>query len=337
MTGTGDAAAVGAAGVPIAEVTRRVDGPGGREVVESRHLGHLVVVGPDGRQHALGRADHVAFPRSSVKPLQATACLELLDDPDLPADEVAVAWASHRGEARHLAAVRRLLGRAGVAPDELTCPPAWPDAAATWPPVGADDPPARLRHNCSGKHAMFALAGRRLGVGGQSLVDPSGPLQQHVLAHLGDVVGPSAGVGVDGCGAPAVRCELAGVARAMALVAGDERYRRVRDAGFAHPGLVAGEGRLDTALLAAGVVAKVGAEGLQAVGWVDAEGGAWGLAARAGDGARRGAEAAAIGWLATAGVVADDTWSPPPVLGGGVAVGAVRATAAVRAAAAAVA
>jgi len=312
--------------VVLVEVTRQVDGD---EVVESRHRGHVAVVAPDGRVHGLGDPGRVVFPRSAVKPLQATACLEVLGAAaaELPDDELAVAWASHRGEQRHLAAVRRLLARAGIDEAALTCPPGWPEAARGWPPVDPDTPPTRLRFNCSGKHALFALAGRALGISGAALVDPAGPLQQRVLALLDEELGGLHGVAVDGCGAPAVRSGLDGLARASARVAGADRFARVRAAGFAHPGLVGGAGRLDSALLGAGVVAKVGAEGTHVAGWLAADGGVWGLAVTVEDGADRAAAQATAGLLLAAGVTSADTWSSPPVTGGGLPVGRVRAAA----------
>lgn len=315
---------------PIARVTRAdATGP----VTESVHRGHVVLVAPDGSVRAVGDPDVVVFPRSAIKPLQATACLELLGDAadDLSSEEVAIGWASHRGEPRHLAAVRRLLARSGSAADDLTCPPGWPDAATRWPPVDPDVPPSRLRFNCSGKHALFALAGAAVGISGAAVLAPDGPLQRRVLADLDAALGGVVGVGVDGCGAPAVRAPLVGLARAAAAVAVDDRHARVRGAGLAHPGLVGGEGRLDSALLAAGVVAKVGAEGVYGAGWVDDAGGSWGLAVKAEDGADRGAAAATVGLLVELGVVSPDVWRPDPVTGGGVPVGTVAAAGAVRA------
>lgn len=317
----------GPTGPVLVEVTRRA---GGREVVESAHHGHLVVVAPDGRVHALGDPDALVLPRSAVKPLQATACLELLGDvaAELTSEELAVAWASHRGEARHLAAVRRLLARSSTDPRDLTCPPGWPEAATRWPPVAPDEPPSRLRFNCSGKHAMFALAGRTLGLSGAALVDPEAPLQQHVLATLDAALGGVRDLAVDGCGAPAVRAPLVGVARAFAAVAATDRFRLVRDAGLRHPGLVEGTGRAATALLRRGVVAKGGAEGVMAAGWVDGDG-AWGLATKCADGAARGAATAAVAVLEAVGAVAAPAWRAPAPGGGGVPVGSVRATGAV--------
>jgi L-asparaginase II len=312
-------------GVPLAEVTRR-DVVGGAEPIESLHTGHLALVHEDGEVlGGLGAPDTVVFVRSTAKPFQVAACLELLAlTGDRPSDpEIAVAWASHRAERRHIDAVRRLLARSGTDPEQLTCPPATGDA----------DPgarPARLLHNCSGKHAMFALAASQVGCPRERLLDPDGPLQRPVLASLRETLGPAAAIGVDGCGAPAVAAPLAVLARGFATLAVAPRYAAVRAAGFAHPDLVGGDGRLESALLAAGVVAKIGAEGVFAAGWVGRDGTGRGLAVKVADGAARGATAATVAVLADLGVAPPGTWSPPPPLGGGVAQGQVRASGVVR-------
>ncbi|MFO7962108.1 MAG: asparaginase [Nitriliruptoraceae bacterium] len=308
----------------VAELTRR-DVRTGVEHVESGHTAHLVVSGPDGEVVAsCGDALHPTFVRSTAKPVQATACLEVLDasddpDPGPGPAELAVAWASHRGEPVHLAAVRGLLRRSGTPPTALTCPPATAEASA-----GA--PPSRLQHNCSGKHALFALAGARLGLSGAALLDPEAALQRRVLATLEEVFGPPLAVGVDGCGAPAIAVPLAPLATGFAKLAVEPRFSRVRDAGRAHPDLVGGQGRLESALLSAGVLAKVGAEGVYGVGWLDADGRPWGLAIKAVDGAARGVAAVTVELLASIGVVPEGTWCPPSPLGGGRPVGVIRTT-----------
>jgi L-asparaginase II len=305
-------------GDPLVEVTRR-DVRTGTEVVESVHNGHLALVAGDGEVlGAIGDPATVIFARSAVKPFQATACLELLGEHDRPSDaELAVAWASHRAEQRHLAAVATLLERSGTAADELTCPPAVGEAVP-----GAS--PARLQHNCSGKHALFALAGRRVGCPRERLLDPDGPLQRAVLGLLEEVLGPAAAVGVDRCGAPAVVIALHHLAQGFARLTVDGRFRAVRTAGFAHPGLVGGEGRPESALLAAGVVAKVGAEGVFAAGWRSADGEPRGLAVKVADGASRAANAAVVGLLVGLEVVDGGVWRSPPTLGGGRPQGQVR-------------
>jgi L-asparaginase II len=307
-------------GVLLAEVTRR-DLRSDRQVVESRHLGHVVVGGLDGEvEVALGDPALPTFVRSAAKPFQATACLELLDlagGTPTPM-EVAVSWASHRGEPQHVDAVRRLLRRSATPPDGLTCPADRPEAdpAAT---------PARLWHNCSGKHALFALAGMHQGTARSHLLDPDGPLQRVVLGVLAEVFGAPLAVGTDGCGAPAVVVPLARLAGAYAALAVDDRFERVRTAGLTHPELVGGVGRLESALLGAGVVAKVGAEGVYAAGWVDRVGAPYGIAIKALDGSPRGVAALLRDTLVGLGVAPRDVWSPPPPLGGGRPAGEVRA------------
>ena len=306
---------------PLAETTR-----GGIDaaVVESRHVGHLVVIGPGGEPAAvLGDLHRPTFPRSAVKPFQATACLEVLaehGDDDLSDAEVAIGWASHRAEPRHLAAVDALLARSGTASERLTCPA----------DTGAADPtaaPTRRQHNCSGKHALFALAGSRLGVPRDALLDPSAALQRRVLALLDEVLGGIEAVGVDGCGAPAVVAPLDGLARAFHRLLTDDRFARVRAAGRAHPGLIGGLGRLDTALLEAGALAKAGAEGVQAAAWWDRDGRPWSLALKCEDGASRAASAAAGALFRVLGLLAEDAYAPEPMLGGGRPVGVVRSSA----------
>ena len=320
---------------PLVEVTRR-DVVTGREVVESVHVGHLVTVDADGAVvAAVGDPDVVVFPRSALKPVQAAACLELLDDVGVAptAEEIAVAWGSHRAEPAQLTAVAALLARAGVTDDAaetaLTCPPArTPDDRAA--------PARRLAHNCSGKHALFRLTAHALGLPTDpaAILAHDGALQTRVLERVFEVTGPARAVGVDGCGAPALALPLVIVARTFAALASQARFARVREAGLAHPGLVGGnEPRpggtraplVDTALLAAGVVAKRGAEGVLAAGWRTPDGAVGGIAVKALDGAMRGAATALVARLAAVGVVAPDVWREADPTGGGAPAGTVRA------------
>jgi len=321
--------------VPLVEVTRR-DVRSGREVVESVHVGHLVAV--DGERdvtNVAGDAQLVVFPRSALKPLQATLCLELLDGAgvELSAEEIAVGWASHRAEPAQLVAVRTLLARADVnggdVEDVLTCPRA---------PI-PDDPAAprsHLAHNCSGKHALFAVTAHALGLpmDRAALLAHDGPLQSRLITGLEGLLGPVDAVGVDGCGAPALAMPLVAVAHAFARLAADDRFARVRAAGLAHPALIAGHERgpggtrrpaVDTALLGAGVVAKRGAEGVLAAGWATPDGRRGGIVAKASDGSLRGASTALVAHLEELGVVAPGTWQERLPQGGGADAGTVRA------------
>ena len=315
---------------PLVELTRW-DQTDGRDIVESVHGGHVVVVGDGGAVRArLGDPDHLTFVRSSVKPFQAATCLRLLGPAgaDLTAEELAVAWSSHRAEPAQLAAVNRLLDRSGTAPEDLTTPP---DRGEADP----GPPPSRLAHNCSGKHALFALAGAGLGCRAGCLLDPGGPLQREVLADLARHVGPVSAVAVDGCGAPVVAVPLVGLARGFWALPDLADAAPLLAAGQRRPDLVGGTGRAETALLAAGVVAKPGAEGVFAATWETAAGERLAVAVKVADGAGRAAAALVVAVVAATGGPTVD-WHAPPPLGGGRPAGRVQVVPAVHEAMAAV-
>lgn len=355
--GTGAASGAGGA-APLVELTRR-DVLTGRELVESVHLGHLVAVDDAGRIMAsIGDPDAVVYPRSALKPLQATVCLELIAEADpslaasLTSQEVAISWASHLASPEQLAAVRSLAGRAGLDVDVdgdgddhgdgdgdghgvLSCPAA-PGGSGASGPSGPSGRSSRLAHNCSGKHAMFALTARTLGLPSDraSLLTHDGPLQSLILARLTELLGPPRAIGVDGCGAPALALPLIVLARAFSVLAREDRFARVREGGRTHPQLIAGSSPsgsplVDTALLAsaADVIAKRGAEGVLAAGWRTMAGGVagGGIAVKASDGAMRGAATALVAHLEASGVVPEGTWREPGPTGGGAIAGEVRA------------
>ena len=83
-----------------------------------------------------------------------------------------------------------------------------------------------------------------------------------------------------------------------------EAARRIRRAMREHPYLVAGTGRLDTAVMrGTDLIAKSGAEGVFAAGSPDG----WGLALKISDGTRRAVRPAALAALALRGVEVPQT------------------------------
>ena len=149
-------------------------------LVESVHLGHVVVCDPEGRVlAALGDPDRLVFSRSSMKPLQAAVSLRRIAEP-LPDDLVAIMCASHNGEPVHVRVVRRLLRAGGLSERDLGCPPDLPiEAQARRAAAG----PRRITHNCSGKHAGMLLACERSGADLGSYLEPSHPLQRESPAR----------------------------------------------------------------------------------------------------------------------------------------------------------
>ncbi|GAB1339678.1 hypothetical protein ACE1SV_62680 [Streptomyces sp. E-15] len=137
-----------------------------------------------------------------------------------------------------------------------------------------------------------------------------------------------AAVGVHGCGAPLMAISLTGPARAFrsfARAAPGSPERRVADAMRAHPEYVAGTRRHHTWLMreVPGVLSKVGAEAVQAVALPDGRA----LALKVDDGAARSLGPVLARALRLLGVTAPvvERIGRTPVLGGGRAVGEVRA------------
>lgn len=211
--------------------------------VESEH--EVIVGGPE-----------VVYARSASKPLQALPAVRagVLERFGLDDRHLALACASHGGSEEHLARVREILEACGLDEDALGCGPDFPRD----PRVRAEA--ARIRHNCSGKHALGLALCVAEGWPTEGYWRPAHPLQQAMLAAVVDACGvahPEGGV--DGCGMTALRVPLDALGKSFA-----ELEERVSRAMLAHPELVAYDGAVDTALLRDGVLAKVGAEGVLA-------------------------------------------------------------------------
>lgn len=278
--------------------------------VESRHSGSAVVLAPDGTTIASHGAPGAAvLPRSTLKPLQALACVTA--GATLDGERLALATASHSGTERHVAVVRSILEDAGLTEDDLGCPPAWPgDSAARDEMVRDHAAPSRLRMNCSGKHAAMLLACRASGWDTASYPDPSHPLQLHIREVIERLTGerPSA-TAIDGCGAPVHALTLTGLARGIhRMGTSSERspfaLHRTAAALIAavreHPWTIDGPGRPDTVVIErTGVFAKTGAEGL--IVMVAPDGTT--AAAKMLDGSSRAASTVALRLLERAGAV----------------------------------
>lgn len=274
--------------------------------VESRHRVHVAVSDPSGRLLATsGRPDFLTYYRSAAKPLQALPLVEdgAADRLNLDPDELAVCCASHNAEPEHLERVGSVLDRAGLGPDALECGPR--------PPLGREvrdrllregTPFGPLHNNCSGKHAgMLALAVAR-GWPTAEYVRADHPVQRRMASEVVRWTGLREGevrTGTDGCGVVCFAVPLTAMAASYARFAaaasrGEAGPARIVDAMTDRPFLVAGTGRLDSALMeAAGgrLFAKTGAEGVHCAGLTER---GLGVAIKVEDGARRAAEPALL-------------------------------------------
>jgi L-asparaginase len=258
-------------------------------IVESRHRVHAVVC--DGRGRVLMRAgdpQQLSFVRSALKPFQASVFVAsgAADVGNSGDRGLAIACASHAGTAMHAREAFRLLWGAELDTEQLQCPV----------PSGGTSP---LEHNCSGKHAAFLAACRRMGWSLESYLQVEHPLQQEVLKRVAELLALPAAELVtarDDCGAPTLQLQLAQMALLYAhLGAGAQPdLERLSRAMLSHPDLVAGEGRFDTELMRLGhgqVLSKGGAEGIQCLSRV---GEGLGVAIKVEDGAGRAKHAVAL-------------------------------------------
>ncbi|HEX8819656.1 MAG TPA: asparaginase [Archangium sp.] len=242
--------------------------------IESVHHVSVAVVDTKGALVAsAGEPERVFMWRSAAKPFQALPLLRdgAADRFGFGPREVALSCASHSSEPVHREVCAGMLVATGCEESQLAC--------GTHPPLSLAVAEEALRQgtvmtprwsNCSGKHAgMLALAKHR-GWVTEGYERAGHPVQERLLDEVAHWTGVARGElrqAVDGCTAVCFGLPLRAMALAYARfgVSELEPAKRLREAMWAHPELVAGTGRLCTELMtvARGVVlAKVGAEGV---------------------------------------------------------------------------
>lgn len=297
-------------------------------VTETIHHGAVAVVDLDGDLVAqAGEIDQPFYFRSAAKPFQAAVSQAL--GAGLAPTELALACASHDGEAAHLEVVEGMLAGAGLSEADLRCPPDWPlrPAAMRRVVAGGAAGPRRIFHNCSGKHAAMLRACQGSGWPLPTYPQPDHPLQVAVLEFMVEVAGVDRKVGVDGCGVPVFLTTTRGMASAFARLAHDQSLASIYTVMHTYPGLVSGEANPDAAIARhCPAVAKRGAMGSLGV----AVAGSLGVSVKCWDGSERVAGMAAIATLDALGITPQETaaalepFRHPVVRGGGETVGAFR-------------
>jgi L-asparaginase II len=308
---------------PVAEVWRG-------DFLESVHHGAVIALDANDQPVlTIGAPDRPAYPRSSNKPIQATAMVR--SGLDLPDELLALACASHSGEPKHLDGVRRILASAGLPVTALRNTPGLPigpDALADFYAAGHRAPDA-LHMNCSGKHAAMLATCVTAGWPTDTYLSPDHPLQRAIRRTLEDLAAEKvAAVGIDGCGAPLFAVSLHGLARAFARIATAHPGTpegRTAHAMRTHPDYVGGTHRDVTDLMTTipGLIAKDGAEGVYAAALPDGRAAALKIA----DGASRARPPVMLAALQALGAnltAVPDSLHHPPVLGHGHPVGTIR-------------
>ena len=247
------------------------------------------------------------FPRSATKPFQAMPAVAAGVIERFGWDErhIAIACASHGGGEEHLALVVEMLASAGLSEADLGCGPLEPrDPSVAAERLSRSQPPARLTHNCSGKHALALALCRAEGWPTEGYLGSGHPVQAAMREAVAEATGAypdEVARGTDGCGMCTFHVPLGALARSFARLASGalgETGSRVAAAMREHPRLVAFEGAVDTELMRAepGVVAKIGAEGVIAVGTAEGRG----FAMKVLDGAMRALDPAAVAGVRSA-------------------------------------
>ena len=256
---------------------------------ESVHYGAVVALESDGSvAFALGDAGAVVFPRSSTKPIQATAMVA--SGLSLPPRLLALVCASHDGRAEHLSTAKEILATAGLTEDALGNTADYPlDPDAQDAAIRAGGVKTALQMNCSGKHSGMLATCVHNGWDLESYLHVDHPLQQRITEMVPQLAGEEASfIGVDGCGAPAHAMSLAGLARAfrsVAIAQDSTAAGQVAGAIRQHPEMLGGPTRDITLLIQGvpGLLGKDGAEGVFAIALPDGRA----IAIKISDGANR--------------------------------------------------
>ena len=260
------------------------------ETVESVHRGHLIVLDGEGNTIVrMGDPSTVTFFRSACKALQAMPMITsgAADAFGFSEEEIALACASHSGEARHVRVAELMLEHTGLSEAYLRCGTHLPfNEKEAKRMVRSGEFPSQLHNNCSGKHASMLAAAKHTEADLATYTDVDHPVQIAILntiAEFAEIPVREIQLAIDGCAAPNYALPVSAMARSFLNlvsppVSFDEPTRsaaaRIVSAMINFPELIGGTERLDTMLMqaAAGrIISKVGAEGVWLCGVLPCE------------------------------------------------------------------
>ena len=251
------------------------------ETVESVHRGHLIAIDGEGKTVlSLGLPDTITFFRSACKPFQALPFITsgACDALGYSDEEIALACASHSGEARHVRIAQLMLDRAGLTEAHLRCGSHLPfNEKEAERMQRAGEHPTQLHNNCSGKHAAMLAFAKHIDANLATYDSIDNPVQQAILettALFTEVDAGNIRTGVDGCCAPNFALPLSAMAKSFInlISPGPAFSKEIRQASArivsamtSFPELIGGVERLDTMLMQSAdgkIISKVGADGV---------------------------------------------------------------------------
>ncbi|MBT3928198.1 MAG: asparaginase [Rhodospirillaceae bacterium] len=286
--------------------------------VESSHLVDAALVDASGQVvEAWGDIERFVYPRSAVKSIQVLPFFEsgAADKTGATESEIALACASHNGQAAHVSAVRSWLARTGLDETHLECGGHLPyHSESAHECIRRGEAGAAIHNMCSGKHSAFLVTAKMLGEETQDYIQREHPVQRRVSAAIQEMTGwdlSRSPWAIDGCSIPTIGLPLHALARGAANIADPsaqpaERQAaiaRIRAAIAAEPFMIAGDARACSDIIPAldgKAYIKFGAEG---VFFAPIQERGLGLALKVRDGATRAADTAIASLLAYLGLL----------------------------------
>tara|TARA_Y100000588_G_C14145384_1_gene878122 strand:- start:112 stop:1029 length:918 start_codon:yes stop_codon:yes gene_type:complete len=263
---------------------------------------YATAIDEDGKTiFSVGNPDQSTCIRSSLKPIQASACIleGATDSSGFNSEEIALMCASHNGEEIHVKTAQRMADKLGLDVSCYQCgshPPYDTESRNIARPNGFTP----FHNNCSGKHSgMLALA-LKLGVQTTDYISLKHPVQKTIIEQLKRISGKSKfSFGVDGCSAPTPFLTIYEIAKLFQTI-GLKKYPELTIAYNAmaeHPYLTAGRDRFDTDFnqaMAGRGITKVGGEAIRGLVIKTEKYGVVGIAQKILDGNQRANEVAII-------------------------------------------
>ncbi len=202
--------------------------------VESQHQVIAVVVDENAVPvFYWGDIDHLTFPRSAIKMLQALPLMEsgAADAFGFEDKHICLACSSHRGEKKHILGITEIMKKTGISEDQLFCGghlPAHEGSAHELIRQGIL--PTSIMNNCSGKHCGIIATCLHFKENPAGYAEYTHPAQVRIRKALSEVMGfdhEKASYGIDGCGIPTYAVPLQNLAVGMrALINSKENELR---------------------------------------------------------------------------------------------------------------
>ena len=175
-------------------------------LLDLTHYGYISIVDEKGKViYSAGDPEAMVFYRSASKPVQALPVIaHHLDEKYGFTDEETVLFAgSHLGESFHVNALKSIMKKADLNPEDLIMKPTVPGSTeANEERIRQGLPKSKLYHNCSGKHAALMLTQREMGGDVKDYWKVGSVGQNEVLrtmSVLSEYPEEKVVIGIDGC------------------------------------------------------------------------------------------------------------------------------------------